>query len=211
MKKRIEEAKIYKYLPLIMGLLLGGISILMGLIPNGIRQFTGLTVIGNNEGYLLGALIIAWLHHKSWVKSFLWSGFMIIVATITYYIFIFAFNIFGVQSESHASNLRGLLFWSVIAVLVGLLAATGVWMARKAASKILNYGIFAVACLSMFGVIYLYRVRMVLNLYRFSAFGSALSVRQFVGSIFEIGVAVVLTIIVLGIGFKHMRDDAKTR
>ena len=194
-----------------MGLFLGCVSILMGLIPNGIRQFTGLTVIGNHVGYLLAALIVAWLYSERWVKGALLSGGMLVTANVIYYAFVFAFNAFGVQSESHLSNLFGLLAWSVIGLVIGLLAATAVWLARKAKSKILNYGIFGIAYLGMMGVIYVFQVRFVLALYRFSTFDSASSRRQFAGSIFEVGFAVLITTAVLGIGFKHIINDAKQR
>jgi len=204
--KSFEKPVLYKYLPFIMGLVLGVVSIVMGLIPNGIRQFTGLTVIGNHVGYLLGALVVAWVYHEKWLKGFLLSSCMIIIANAVYYAFVFAFSffdLFGGQTESYMSNLYGLLTWCVIGIVVGLLAATAVWMARKANARLLNYGIFCVSYLGMLGVIYVYNVRFVLTLYRFSAFDSPLSVRQFVGSIFEVVFAVVLTTVVLGIGLRE--------
>ena|GEM_PF-1236205 len=201
-----KDSVLYKYLPFIMGAVIGVISIVMGLIPNGIRQFTGLTVIGNHVGYLLGALVVAWVYHEKWLKGFLLSSCMIVIANTVYYAFIFAFSffdLFGGQTESYMSNLYGLLTWCVIGVVVGLLAATAVWMARKAKSRILHYGIFGVSYVGLLGVIYLYQVQFVLTLYRYSAFDSPVSVRQFVGGIFEVVLAVVLTTVVLGIGLRE--------
>ena len=59
-----------RYLPIIIGLLLATTSIIMGQIPLTIAQFSGISVIGDHVGYIWGVLIVAWLHHESWRKSF---------------------------------------------------------------------------------------------------------------------------------------------
>jgi len=201
--------RLFIALVLTMGVSLGVISIVMGLIPNGIRQFTGLTVIGNPLGYLLGALIVAWINYQSWVKGFILSSLMVATATITYYVIIISFSVLEFRSYVISSKIIGLLMGGAIGVVVGILAATAVWMARKAKSRVLNYGIFAIAYLGLLGVIYLFNVRIAFSFYGLLPFESESEVRQLVGSIFEVVFSVLLVTVVLGIGFKHMMKESK--
>ncbi len=196
-----------KYLPIIMGLLLGVISIIVGQIPNGIRQFTGLTIIGNHIGYILGALIVAWVYAKNWVKSFLLSSFMLTIANFTYYAFIFAFNLLIVQTESHMSNLIGLISWLAISVAVSAMAATAIWLVRHLKSKLLCYGIFAMVYLGLLGVIYLYKVRFIINWYGASRVGDFFEAWRFAGYIFEIVFAVAITTVVVAVGLRQLSKE----
>ena len=72
------------HLPIAIGLILATASIIMGQIPLVIAQFTGISVIGDHIGYLWAALIVAWLYHESWRKSFAASFITIFIAYVVY-------------------------------------------------------------------------------------------------------------------------------
>lgn len=190
-----------KRFPIIMGLSLGVISIIMGQIPNGIRQFTGLTVIGNHIGYLLGALIIVWACSQTWKNGFILCSFMLTIANVTYYSIIFAFSLFRATGESFMSNLLGLIRWLVISIIVSALATTAVWIVRNAKSKLLSYGMFAIAHIGMLGVIYYFNVRFVVIWYKASF--EHFQYWQFAGYLFEIVFAILLTTLILAIGLRR--------
>ena len=94
-----------KYLPIIIGLFLGTVSIIIGQIPTAIAQFSGMTVIGNQMGYLWGVLIVSWVFYEKWLKSFISSFLSMNIANLTYYLSIVAFYVFNVGRSPISANL----------------------------------------------------------------------------------------------------------
>jgi len=197
-----------KYLPIILGIFLGAVSIVMGQIPLHIAQFSGMWAIGNHTGYLLGALIIAWMYYEKWHKSFLMSFVTMTFANLTYYITIVVFYITGWGRSpfppSPLDSLISFAIWSTIAVVVCLLAATAVWMARRAMQKWLNFGIFIVAYLGMLGVIGNFEVMSVINWYNMSTAEhiQTFNTLAFTSRIFNAGFAFILATTIFSIGLR---------
>ncbi|MCL2171614.1 MAG: hypothetical protein FWB71_05615 [Defluviitaleaceae bacterium] len=198
----------YKYIPLFVGLFLGIISIIMGQIPRNIAQFTGMTMIGNEIGYLWGALIVAWVCYENWRNSFIASTIAMTTATFTYYsVLIVLYHFEPIRfamriNEPVASQMMGFVMWTIIGVIISLLAATAVWMAKCAKSKLLNYGIFAIAYIGMLGVIFYFRALFAIRWYKMTIErdGVIHSWDFFIGMLYEIGFAFVVTTILVGIG-----------
>ena len=203
-----------KYIPIPLGIFLGATSIIIGQIPLIIAQFLGMTVMGGHVGYLLAALIAAWLFWESWPKSFVASFLTMTAANITYYACILVFYFTGWGRSPFPPPpfqvLLGLIQWSIISIIVCVLAATAVWMARRASSKLLNYGIFAVSYIGLLGVIYYFNVAP--TIFWFSALraGGAFNGLSFAGRLFEIGFALVITTVIISIGLRiRLKADRK--
>ena len=197
-----------KYFPIILGVFLGAVSIIMGQVHIAIAQFSGMTVIGHNEGYLLGALIVVWLYWDGWRKSFLVSFCYLFAANITYYACILVFYFTGLGRSpfppSPLDTLFSFTLWTIIMAIVCALAATAVWLARFAKSRLLNYGIFAVSYLGLLGVIYSNRVNFLMMWHESTmARDGHVVAWRLVGYVFEIVFAVVLTTVVLGVGLRR--------
>jgi len=142
---------------IIAGALLGIASIVRWRVPLTIAQVSGLMVLGSHTGYMVLALIAAW-NGRKWRGGFIRSSVTMGVATIVYYSGALLLYVFEEGFEtSPAQTLRNLVLWLVIGVAVSSLAATAVWMAREAKSKLLNYGIFVMVYLGMLGVIYFFQ------------------------------------------------------
>ena len=203
-----------KYLPIIIGVTIGAISILMGQVHTAVAQFSGMTVIGLNEGYLLAALLVAWLNRQRWRKSFFASFLMLSFANITYYVCILVFYFTGLGRSPFPPSPMNTLFsftlWTVIAAIVSALAATAVWMARRAKSALVNYGIFAVSYVGLLGVVWFYRLRPFINWYNMTVGrDNFVQTWRVAGFIFEIGLAIVLITVVLAVGLKVMHKEKR--
>lgn len=193
-----------KYLPLIVGLFLGAVSIIMGKIPTAVAQFSGMTVIGNHIGYLLCALTMAWIYCKSWRNSFIAGLLTMTAANLTYYVSILAFYLFDIGYPPTPMNtLLSFMQWTVISAIICVLAATAVWIAQHSKSHWLNYGIFIVSYFGLLGVIYLYQVRFFINWYSITfARDGFVQTWRFAGYLYEIGFSFVITTIILSIGLR---------
>jgi hypothetical protein len=207
----------YRYFPLITGLFLGAVSIIMGQIPRNIAQFTGMTMIGNEMGYLWSALITAWVYSKNWKKSFITSAITLITATFTYYFVLIVLSNFETMrylmrlGESAANQFRGLIYWTIFSIIIAVLAATAIWMAKHAKSKMLNYGISLIAYIGMLGVLYYFRGRQAIGWYgmKMAEEGYIRSLNYFIGLLYEIGFAFVVTTVLVGIGFRSIVKEKK--
>jgi len=195
-----------KFFPITLGIFLGANSIVMGQIHTGVAQFSGMTIIGTHIGYLLGVLIIAWLNWQSWLKSFITGFVTMTFANLTYYLTIIVFYLTGWGRSpfppSPPHSLRGFILWSIISAVTCVLGATAVWLARHAKHKWLNYGIFAVAYAGMLGVMVNFHLRPAIGWYRMSRGGDFFQTWRFVGRLYEVGFAFVLTTVILGIGLR---------
>ena len=205
----MKTANINKFLPILIGLFLAAVSILIGQIPLAAAQFSGMTVIGSHMGYLWAVLIMAWLHHEKWHKSFT-AGFLTMTVTnIFYYSTLLAFWAFDIGRAPSAIPplhlLRSFVFWTVISAIVCALAATAVWMAIHAKSKLLNYGIFFVAYLGLIGVTFWSNRFFNIGWHGIGTVSPINYVQtwRFIGHLFEIGFALVVTTILLGIGLRN--------
>ena len=202
-------------LPIIVGVFLGANSIVMGQVHTAVAQFSGMTVLGHNEGYLLGALAMAWLAWERWHRSFVTSFLTLTMANITYYGSILVFYFTGWGRSPFPSpplhSLTGFVMWSAISAVVCVLAATAVWFARQEQSKWLNYGIFAVSYVGLLGVVWFYRLRPFVNWYNMTVGrDSFVQTWRVAGFIFEIVLAVVLITVVLAIGFRRRNINANS-
>ena len=197
-----------KFFPIVTGLFLGTVSIVIGQIPTAVAQFSGMTVLGNHIGYLWGVLIVSWVFHEKWIKSFISSFLSMIVANLAYYLSIVAFYVFNIGRSpfppTPLQSFYGFVQWSIISAFACILAATAVWMARQAKFKLFNYGIFAVSYLGLLGLIYSLHVLPAINWYEVSRAGDFFVVWRFVGHLFEVGFAFAITSILLGIGLKNI-------
>jgi len=187
----------------------------MGQVHLGIAQFSGMTVLGGNEGYLLGALIVAWVNWERWPKSFGMSYLSLIFANITYYgcILVFYFTGWGRSPfpPPPLASLVSFAMWSVIMAVVCALAATAVWMARRAKAGWLNYGIFAVSYVGLLGVVWFYRLGFFINWYNMTIDHSGFVVPwRVAGYVFEMVFAVVLITAVLAIGLRRRQLPLRT-
>ena len=195
-----------RYLPLIIGLFLGAISIIMGQIPTAVAQFSGMTVIGNHIGYLCGVMIVAWVYHEKWFKSFLAGFLTMVTANLTYYVTIIAFYLFGIGRSpfppTPLQSVLGFIMWTIIAAIVCVLAATAVWMARRARSRFINYGIFIVSYAGLLGVIYFFQILPAMAWYEASRAGDFFVAWRFAGRLFEIGFAFMITTVLVCAGLK---------
>ena len=204
-----------KYLPITLGLALGAVSVIMGQIPVAAAQFSGMTVIGNHTGYLLGALVIAWMNYESWLKAFISSLITMTAANLTYYLSIIAFYVFNIGRSAFPpapiESLEGFAYWTLVSSAVCALAAAAVWIARRAKSKWLNYGVFAATYAGMLGVIYYYQLRFVIRWYNNSMVRDGfIETRRFAGYLYEISFAIILTTIVLSVGLRALVNEKKT-
>lgn len=191
-----------KYLPIILGICLGIVSIIMGQVPRAVAQFSGMTAIGNHMGYLWLALIVAWLCSQSWRKSFAMSFLAILAANLIYYPVLTIFHLFDIALAPPPWHLwRSFVYWTAIAAIISVLAATAVWLALKAKFKLLNYGIFLVSFLGMV-LVMIYENRMFI----ISRGGITLfqhnyaQAWQVAGHYYQLGFSLVVTVIILGVG-----------
>ena len=205
------------YLPIIFGLILATASIIMGQIPLAIAQFSGISVIGDHIGYLWAALIVAWLYHESWRKSFAASFITVFIANVVYYIVLIAFYLFDITPFAlpPLHYLRSFAFWMIVACVVCILAATAVWMARHANSRLLRYGIFFVAYLGIIVAMFWSNRFFIISWQGIRAVSPIYNVQtlRLMGHFFEIGFALIMTTLILGFGyrtaFKEMRGRAE--
>ena len=212
--KHIEKYR-WLYTCKILGVFLGATSIMIGQMPIIIAQFSGMTVIGTHVGYLLGALTAAWIGWHSWRKSLAASLLTMAMANITYYgcILVFYFTGWGRSPfpPPPFQVLLSLIQWTIISAIVCVLAATAVWMARRAQSKWLNYGIFAVSYVGILGVIYYYSIAPTISWFSALQTAGAFNGLHLAGRLLEIGLALVITTVVLGIGLiTRLKVDRET-
>ena len=196
-----------KLIPITLGVFLGAVSIIMGQMPFVLSQFLGLRSIGTHLGYCLGALAMAWLFHESWRKGFIASFVCMTAANITYYLSVLAFYLFGFGRSPFPpppyQTLMSFVLWTVISAIICVLAATAVWMARYAKSKLVNYGIFAIAYIGLIGVIFLDSRMFVVGLGGIRRSGVSIEPAVLLaGYLFEIGFSFVMMTAVLGIGLR---------
>ena len=164
--KSEEQSKLIKYAPLIIGVLLGVISAVVGKLPRMVAQFSGMTVIGNHVGYLLGALLIAYLNSQKWRRSFILSSLTIIIASAVYYFLILIMRILGIgNTENLIMMATGLIFWSCVGIVCGALAATAAKLMTKSKSKLIRQGTLFATYLALLVVVYLFHVRLIINIY----------------------------------------------
>ena len=195
--------------PVVTGIFLGAVSIIIGQVPTAVAQFSGMTVIGNQTGYLLAVLILAWVYFKRWRDSF-WAGVIAMTfANLTYYLSILAFYIFKIGRSPFPPTPLQTLFsftlWTVISTVVCVLAATAVLLAYQNKHKIIKYGIFAVSYIGLLGVIYFIQVRFLINWYNQTINNNGfVQTWRLAGFLFEIGFAFVMSTLVICIGFKKI-------
>ena len=195
-----------KFLPIIIGVFLGACSIIMGQIPTVFAWFTGMTVVGTHMGYLWGSLIAAWVFNKKWKSGFLASYLALTIANLVYYGTIVVFYVSGLgRSPFPPTPLQSLLsfvLWSILSAIVCALAATAVWLAWHAKSKLFNRGIFVAAYIGLLGVIFFWHVLPTINWFTVSREGDFFVAYRLSGRLFEIGFAFVVTTALLVAGLK---------
>jgi hypothetical protein len=188
----MKKSIIIKWMPLFTGVLLGTFSVVMGKIPKEIAVWTGMTVIGNHVGYLLGALITAYFNSQKWLKSFLSSSLTIIIATLVYYFLIFVIQLYNNSNAAYGFE-DGLIYWPVTGVICGIFSAAFVWLLKRTKSKILFLSFFTVGYFSMLAVIYLRIARFYIILYFTDPELISRQAAGLPGAIFEVAFAVIIT------------------
>jgi len=206
-----------KFLPIIIGLALGIISVVMGQIHVGVARFSGMTTIGNEMGYLWAALILTWLNYKSrqnWFRGFFASFLGLAIASVSYYgILIFQYLFTSARiNVPVTSQFTSLAFWLIISAVVSGLAATAVWMARSAPQKWLNYGIFVVSYIGLVGVALFSNRMFIVRPFSIALFDHNYADAWRVwGHFFELGFAIAVSTILLGIGFFRVLKENKMK
>jgi len=146
-------------LPLVVGACLGVVSVVMGKLPAGVAEWSGLALLGGTFGYILAALVCAWVNTAAWWRAFVAGSGTIIAATVVYYLVILIFHLTGVgYTESPAYMLQGLMMWSVLGLAVGAGAATAMRWARHSRSRTLRVASLAGTYLVFLGVLYSSRI-----------------------------------------------------
>ena len=197
-----------KNLPIIIGLFLATVSILMGQIPRAVAQFSGMTVLGDHMGYLWGALVVAWLYNENWRKSFTASFLCMLVSYAAYYsalIALYQLN-FIPLALSPLHYLRSFVFWTILAGIVCILASTAVWVVRHTESKVLKHGIFLTSFLVMIGAMFWSNRFFIIgwNGIRTITPIDYIPVWRFMGHLFEIVFAFIVTIVIWGLAFRSV-------
>jgi len=141
-------------MPFIVGVCLGGVSVVMGKLPAGVAEWSGLALLGGAFGYILAALVCAWVNASAWWRAFAAGCGTIVVATVVYYLVIFIFHLTGVGfTESPAYMLQGLVLWSVTGLAVGAGSATAMRWARHGRSRVLRVASLAGTYLVFLGAL----------------------------------------------------------
>jgi len=209
----MTKNKFHIFLPLIIGVCLGVISVLMGKIPNIIAQCTGMTILGSYAGYLLGAVVVAYFNSKKWIISFTTSALTIIIASLVYYLIIYIFNILNIGStESIESMIDGFIYWSKIGIVCGALSATAMWLVAHGKPKLISIGALITTYLGLLSIIYYFHIRIILEIYNNPTPipGGLLDSRNLVGDIFEIVFAITLiTVLFVFMIKRHLINAVK--
>jgi len=136
--------------PLITGLLLGVIPVAQTHVPPAISTWTGMWLLGNHFGYILGSLFIAKINDSSFKKSFLTSIFAITVANATYYLLIEALALldfaFISQGKSVFQILISFTLWSITALGVTLILSMTLHFFKNSRNKLIKI----INCISIY-------------------------------------------------------------
>jgi fumarate reductase subunit D len=198
----MEESIIKKYSPVWIGVFLGIISVLIGQIPKAVAVWTGMTVLGNHVGYILGALLSAYFYAHKWWKSFLAGASAVIIATLVYYLLIFLIQSSDRNTTTASGFEEGLIIWPVIGIIVGLLSATGIWLFKSVKKNWQRRSVFGIGYIGMLFIIYISIVRFYINLHRSAPEVLARQPAGFPGAVFETAFAVVITTAVWGLAYR---------
>lgn len=195
-------------LPPIVGVFLGTISVLMGQIPPAAALWSGMVVLGNHFGYVLGALIVAYFNTQNWKRSFWTSTLTIIIATVVYYVLIEILGVLGIAEyvvfEGIGRTLIDIAMWSAIGAIVGALSATAMWVARHGKTALLRVGALAAAYAAVLwvlwfsyggGILAFYRNFYIKQDYLTGYFGG----RNFAGDLFETAFAFVTATVLFAV------------
>lgn len=203
-----------RYLPVLIGLFLGVVSVVMGQVSRGVAQFSGMTIIGNEVGYLWAALILAWVNWKSWRKGFFAGFISLSIASGTYYGILLFQDFFTSKpsTEPWHSQLIGFVFWVIIGGAVCVLAATAVWMARCAKQKWLNIGIFVLSYIGLIGASIYYNRMFVVRFFGISLFPhNYADTYRVIGYFFEAGFAFAITTVLFVIAISSLKKHNATK
>jgi len=177
-----------------------------------VAQFTGMTVIGNAVGYLWAALIVAWIYHENYRKSFVMSFLVLLSANLIYYPILAIFHLFNITFAPPPLHLlRSFVYWTIISAIICLLASIAVWMARYVKLKLLNYGIFLIAYIGMIGVMLWENRMFAINWGRITMIVSIQAQTfQAIGYLYELVFGLVVTTIILSVGLKTVVKKSKS-
>ena len=207
-----------KYLFIILGVSLGVISVAIGKVPPAVASWSGMTILGNNVGYLLASLIVAYLCCEKFLKSFLLSAATVVIASFVYYGLIFIFAILEIgYTESFPDIIRSLIFWIVVSVICGALSAISMHIVRRAKIKALRIItlIFTYTCLIF--VIYRFEIISTINFRKDPTVTASgyltgyFAGRNYIADIYSIIFAFVLVTIFFIIALKKtLKDKSNT-
>jgi hypothetical protein len=193
------NCRFVKLSPVFVGLYLGVAAVVMGRLPAPLATWSGLLVAGNYEGYTLGALIVAYLNSRTWLRSFITSAVTIIIASATYYLLIIGmWFLNNGESEHPIQALKDFLWWSTFGLFIGVLAATAIFLATKPKQRWIRWGAVITCYITLLGVSYVFVVTPII---RFASmphikesgyFTGFYSGHYFYGDIFTIAYGVVM-------------------
>jgi hypothetical protein len=161
------KARLAALSPLIIGIFLGAVSALLGQTPPAIALWSGMHVLGNHVGYLLGALAAAYLNARSFWKSFAAAAATIFIASAVYYALIYLLGAlhWARYTESVGDMFAGLAFWTALGAVCGAPAAAAMRLIRRGGLKIIRISAAAAVWLGMAAVIFLFQIVPILNQY----------------------------------------------
>lgn len=111
-------------LPIILGAVLGVISVAVSHVHPAVVYWTGMRVIANHVGYLLGALLCAYVNRDKFWKGFVSGALAIMTANASYYLFIPVVNALNPNVMSGVGfKLDSFIIWTVIGAVIAALSA----------------------------------------------------------------------------------------
>jgi len=211
-----------KIIPLlIIGIILGTASVLIGQIPKPIALWSGLRLFSNHFGYTLVALTVAYFNIQSWKKAFWTSTFIIVVANFIYYTLIEIFGVLGLAEyvvfnvDKLPSIILDFVMWSVIGMIICALSTTAMWYAKHGKTALLRIGVLVCVYLALFLVILEYSgLRLIVNVQNSTASmeqgnvtGYTFVVSNISEDIFQTSLAIVIATVLLVITVKKAKHE----
>ena len=202
-------------LPVIIGAVLGVISVIVSRVPAQVADWSGMRVIANHIGYLLGTLLLAYINAGKWSDGFIAGTLTMFTANVTYYVIIhFGGKLELFPGHNILTELDALVWWTVIGAACAALSATIIKYVLHGKALFFRYGAAASWYGAMLFVIYMFDARRVINSYNSEVYKEHgylteyYGGRNFAGDMFSIIFAFVLvTVIFILLTIKVKRSN----
>jgi len=205
---------------IIIGLCIGIVSIARGALPAGIGYYPGFGVVSSMFGYLLAALVVAWIYRERWHHSFLSSFSAMISALLIFYLVItVARDLFNStlfvwfpipdtfppwpmgRYNLWPDSLRNFALFGLLLGGICACATALVTVVQRSRSKLLKSAIFALTYAFMLWLIETSFLRRAIWAFENAERGGWTFTRAIWHS-FDVGIAFLLTTILFAIGLR---------